>query len=68
MTRELFQKEARAFCDIETERGPDIKLDDEINSYARATASSVFHPLETCKMGASTDLDAVVDTRQRRHG
>ena len=63
MTRELFrQKEVRAFWDIETKPGPDIKSDDEINSYARATASSVFHPLGTCKMGASTDPDAVVDT------
>jgi 4-pyridoxate dehydrogenase len=63
MTRELFQqKEVRAFWDVETKPGPDIKSDDEINSYARATASSVFHPLGTCKMGAATDLDAVVDT------
>ena len=63
MTRELFQqKEVRAFWDIETKPGPDINSDDEINSYARETASSVFHPLGTCKMGASTDLDAVVDT------
>jgi 4-pyridoxate dehydrogenase len=63
MTRELFrQKEVRAFWDVETKPGPDIKSDDEINSYARATASSVFHPLGTCRMGASTDLDAVVDT------
>ena len=36
MTRELFQqKEVRAFWDIETKRSPDIKSDDEINSYAR---------------------------------
>src|SRR3984957_19350651 len=63
MTRELFQqKEVRAFWDVETKPGPGIKSDDEINSYARATASSVFHPLGTCKMGASADLDAVVET------
>jgi choline dehydrogenase/4-pyridoxate dehydrogenase len=63
MTRELFQqKEVRAFWDVETKPGPAIKSDDEINNYAKATASSVFHPMGTCKMGASTDPDAVVDT------
>jgi choline dehydrogenase-like flavoprotein len=63
MTRALFQqKEVRTFQDIETKPGPDIKSDDEINSYARATARSVFYPLGTCKISASTDLDAVVDT------
>jgi choline dehydrogenase len=46
--------------------GPSIDSDDELLSYIRATASSVYHPVGTCKMGCGPD--AVVDSRLRVRG
>ena len=39
--------------------GPDVNSDDEILSYLRAEALTVYHPVSTVKMG--TDAMAVVD-------
>jgi choline dehydrogenase len=54
--------------EIEREERPgvDVENDDEFLSYIRATASSVFHPVGTCRMGP--DANAVVDARLRVHG
>jgi choline dehydrogenase len=46
--------------------GPGVESDDDLLSYIRATASSVYHPTGTCKMG--TGEDAVVDAKLRLHG
>jgi choline dehydrogenase len=46
--------------------GPSVDSDDELLAYIRATASSVYHPVGTCKMGSGPD--AVVDSRLRLHG
>ena len=43
-----------------------VQSDEEILSYVRAQAESVYHPVGTCKMG-SDDM-AVVDDRLRVHG
>ena len=46
--------------------GPAVNSDDELLSYIRATASSVYHPAGTCKMGCGPD--AVVDSKLRVRG
>jgi choline dehydrogenase len=46
--------------------GPDVKSDEELMAYARAYATTVFHPCGTCKMG--NDPAAVVDARLRVRG
>ena len=46
--------------------GPDVNSDDELLAYIRATASSVYHPAGTCKMGGGPD--AVVDSKLRVRG
>jgi choline dehydrogenase len=54
--------------EIEREERPglDMESDDQLLSYIRETASSVYHPSGTCKMGG--DADAVVDARLRLRG
>ncbi|MEI8152707.1 MAG: choline dehydrogenase [Hyphomicrobiales bacterium] len=60
------QKALDSFRGPEVNPGPNVKSDDEIDAYIRRTATSVFHPLGTCRMG--TDADAVVDTQLRVRG
>ena len=47
--------------------GPGVHTDDEILDYVRATASTIFHPVGTCRMGPDKAA-AVVDSRLRVHG
>ena len=53
---------------VRAERAPGgrVETDDEILDYVRATASTIFHPSGTCRMGA--DESAVVDHRLRVRG
>ncbi len=46
--------------------GPQIQGDDELAKAAGDIATTIFHPVGTCKMG--TDEQAVVDPRLRVHG
>jgi choline dehydrogenase len=46
--------------------GPDIKSDDEIDGFISEAASTVYHPVGTCRMGK--DDDAVVDEALRVNG
>jgi choline dehydrogenase len=46
--------------------GPQAASDEELMAYARAYATTVFHPCGTCKMGG--DPRAVVDARLKVHG
>ena len=46
--------------------GPQTASDEELMAYARAYATTVFHPCGTCKMGS--DAKAVVDARLKVHG
>jgi choline dehydrogenase len=46
--------------------GPETTSDEALMAYARAYATTVFHPCGTCKMGS--DAKAVVDARLRLHG
>lgn len=56
----------RGEIEYEERPGPGVESDDDLLSYIRATASSVYHPTGTCKMG--TGEDAVVDAKLRLHG
>ena len=46
--------------------GPEISSDEELATAAGDIATTIFHPVGTCKMGA--DPAAVVDQRLRVHG
>lgn len=53
---------------IESEHRPghDVASDEDLLSWARSTATTIFHPVGTCKMGQ--DSEAVVDERLRVRG
>ncbi|MEU8824146.1 GMC oxidoreductase [Streptomyces sp. NPDC048636] len=48
--------------------GPEITSDEEISEYARKVAHTVYHPAGTCRMGATTDEQAVVGPDLRIRG
>jgi choline dehydrogenase len=50
----------------EVRPGPEVETEDEMLAYARQVATTVFHPVGTCKMGRGPM--AVVDERLRLHG
>ncbi len=54
------------FHDVETLPGPQIQSDEDIISYIRRTAETIYHPVGTCKMGS--DSLAVVDEQLRVRG
>lgn len=45
-----------------------VQSDDDIRSWIRRTALSIYHPAGSCAMGPHTDPHAVVDARFRVHG
>ncbi len=50
----------------EREPGPRVVTEDAQQAYVRATASTIFHPVATCAMGAGED--GVVDGEHRVRG
>ncbi len=46
--------------------GPNVHSEAELANYVRSAASTVHHPVGTCRMGP--DEDAVVDSQLRVHG
>ena len=54
------------FAPEEVVPGPQCDSDEDVLEYARNTATTVFHPVGTCRMGH--DPMAVVDDRLRVHG
>ena len=50
-------------CDQKIVSDDDVRPDDEIPVAIKNIAGRVYHPLETCKMGA--EIDAVVSLRFR---
>lgn len=52
----------------EDEPGPDIADDDALDEWLRGHAATIFHPVGTCRMGASGDPHAVVDAALRVRG
>ena len=67
LTRQLFHNSAfDEFRGAEIAPGADVTSDEALVDYIRATGSSVYHPVGTCKMG--NDPMAVVDPELRVHG
>ena len=54
------------YLDYEMNPGPDLRSDDELLAYARATGATVYHPIGTCRMGQGPGT--VVDDRLKVHG
>ncbi len=51
---------------VEVAPGPQVRDEAELGSYVRRTASTVHHPVGTCRMGP--DAESVVDSQLRVHG
>ncbi|WP_112324083.1 choline dehydrogenase [Oceanibium sediminis] len=49
----------------ELQPGPAVQSDAEIDAFLREHAESAYHPCGTCRMGAASDPDAVVDPECR---
>ncbi|MCY4547041.1 MAG: choline dehydrogenase [Defluviicoccus sp.] len=65
--REVFAQPALArFRKAETEPGPAVRTDSEIDAWIRATAITAHHPSGTCRMGI--DGGAVLDPELRVRG
>ncbi len=48
--------------------GWQVQSDDEIDEWLKMAIETCYHPVGTCKMGASTDPLSVVDSELRVHG
>ncbi len=56
----------RPFIVEELDPGPRVRTDEELLEHARNTATTIYHPVGTCRMGI--DTGAVVDPRLRVRG
>ena len=66
LTREIFgQKAFDPFRGEEIQPGAHVQTDDEIDDFLRSHVESAYHPCGTCRMGASDDRHAVVDSETR---
>ena len=66
LTREIFgQKAFDPFRGEEIQPGVHVQTDDEIDDFLRSHVESAYHPCGTCRMGASDDRHAVVDSETR---
>jgi len=52
----------------EYDPGDHIQTDEQLLEYARNTATTIYHPACTCKMGPKRDKMAVVDHELKLHG
>ena len=69
MAREVFaQAPLQRFGVVESAPGKDKLSDAELDAHIRATATTVYHPLGTCKMGGARDDSAVVDPELKLKG
>ena len=69
LAREILrQKPLQRFAKAEVAPGPDCNSDSDLDSYARKAIMAFIHPLGTCKMGPSGDVNAVVDPELRVRG
>ena len=63
LTREIFQQPAFApFRGREIQPGADVTSDAAIDAFIAEKVESAYHPSGTCKMGAVSDPQAVVDS------
>ncbi|NBT31907.1 MAG: choline dehydrogenase, partial [Rhodobacteraceae bacterium] len=66
LTREIFAQEAFApYRGHEIQPGAAAQSDADIDTFIRDHAESAYHPCGTARMGAATDLMAVVDPQAR---
>ncbi len=56
----------RHYIAEELQPGESCVSDEDLLAFSRATATTVYHPTSTCRMGS--DPNAVVDERLRVHG
>ena len=69
MARDVFaQAPLKRFGEVESAPGVDKRSDAELDAFIRATATTVYHPLGTCKMGGARDESAVVDAELKVKG
>ncbi|WP_422018510.1 GMC family oxidoreductase [Roseateles sp.] len=69
MTRHIVSQPALAgFKPEEYRPGPQYQTDEDLARLAGDIATTIFHPVGTCKMGAKDDASAVVDSRLRVRG
>ena len=69
LAREIFNAPCvRPYLEREIAPGPDVQSDAALDSYIRRTATTVYHPLGTCRMGNDSVDNAVVDTSLRVKG
>ena len=69
VTRRIVSQPALAgFKPEEYKPGPQFQTDEELARLAGDIATTIFHPVGTCKMGRKEDPDAVVDSRLRVRG
>ncbi len=58
----------KAVISEEFDPGAQIRTDDQLLEHARNTATTIYHPSCTCKMGPADDPMAVVDHQLKIHG
>jgi choline dehydrogenase len=69
ITRNIVAQPALAgFKPEEYRPGPQYQTDEELARLAGDIATTIFHPVGTCRMGRKDDADAVVDSRLRVRG
>jgi choline dehydrogenase/4-pyridoxate dehydrogenase len=59
------QAKLQPFIAREVGPGPDIKSDEQLESFTRASATTAHHPCGTCRMGPVSDDTSVVDPELR---
>ena len=64
----LNRPELNAYFETETLPGAAVTTDDELLDFARRRGNTGYHLVGTCRMGPSTDQNAVVDDALRVHG
>jgi choline dehydrogenase len=52
----------------EVKPGVQYQTDDDLARLAGDIATTIFHPVGTCRMGRAEDVDAVVDPRLKLRG
>ncbi|MBV8603366.1 MAG: GMC family oxidoreductase N-terminal domain-containing protein [Pelomonas sp.] len=69
LTRRIVAQPALApFAPQEYKPGPQFQTDEELARLAGDIATTIFHPVGTCRMGRADDGQAVVDARLRVRG